>query len=139
MAGERQLAAAAEGKAVDRGDHRLAGELELAEHSLTAPADLDPVYRAHLRQLADVCAGNECLLADAGQDHTAYRLVAGDLLHRFAKFPDDLRVERVELVGAVDRDRGDPSLQVELESRIVGHGVSNDACERNRWTEGKLA
>ena len=56
VAGQRQLAAAAEGVAVDRGDDRLGRLLEHVQHPLAEAGDLLRAARIEHRQLVDVGA-----------------------------------------------------------------------------------
>ena len=64
-AGHRRLAAAAERKAVDGRDHRLAEILDEVEDLLPEAAGLLGFDRGDMRELADVGAGDECLVAGA--------------------------------------------------------------------------
>ena len=61
----RQLAAAAERVAVDRGDRRLAELLDEIEDLLAAERVVAPARRTLLRQLVDVRPGHERLLPRA--------------------------------------------------------------------------
>ena len=61
----RRLAAATERKAVDGRDHRLAEILDEIEHALAEAARPFGVDRGGLRELADVGAGDERLVASA--------------------------------------------------------------------------
>ena len=69
----RELAAAAERVAVDRGDDRLAQVLDEIEHVLAGERVLAARDRRLHRQLVDVGAGDERLLARAGEDDDAHR------------------------------------------------------------------
>ncbi len=73
---QRELAAAAEREAVDRGDPRLAREVSIAAPTRAAAARTNArawsgVIVGHL---GDVGAGDERLVAGAGQDHDARTL-----------------------------------------------------------------
>ena len=81
-AGHRRLAAAAEREAVDRRDHRLAEVFDEIEDLLSEPAGLLGLERRDLRELADVGAGDERLVAGAGQDDAADRRVVASVLER---------------------------------------------------------
>ncbi len=81
MARHRQFAAAAEGKAVDRGDHRLAQLLDFAEHTRSRACKLLAAAGIEGGKLGDVGPGNERLAAGAGEDHAADRVVVRDVLH----------------------------------------------------------
>src|SRR5882757_4285551 len=74
-AGHGGLAAAAERKAIDRRDHRLAEVLDEIEHLLSEAARPFGVDRAGLRQLTDVGTGNERFVAGTRQDDAAHRRV----------------------------------------------------------------
>src|SRR2546425_12502600 len=65
-----ELAPAAQRVAVDRGDHRLAARLEAPQHGLAAERPCLAVERALLREVGDVRACHERLLAGAGEDRS---------------------------------------------------------------------
>jgi len=67
-AGHRRLATAAECEAVDGRNHRLAKIFNQVEHVLPETAGLLGLECRELRQLADVGARDECLVAGAGQN-----------------------------------------------------------------------
>ena len=98
MAAERDLEAAAERGAVDRGDHRLAGVFDAGD---------DLAEAGRLRRLAefgDVGAGDEGTPA-AGQDD-AFDLRVGDGGGNVLVNPaTNCRAERIDR-GTVDRDDG---------------------------------
>src|SRR5204863_6456985 len=71
MAGEGELAPAAEREAVHGGDDRLAAGLELPQHRLPAEGARLPVERPLERELRDVGPGHECLRARAREDGAA--------------------------------------------------------------------
>ena len=71
VASHGELAAAAEGEAVDGGDDGDMERLDLAEHSGTAAAEGLALRHVEGRHLADVGAGHETLLAVAGDDEAA--------------------------------------------------------------------
>ena len=73
------------------------------------------------RQLVDVGAGDERLLAGAGQDHDAHALVLLQLEDRAAQLVERLRVQRVEHLGTVDRDDRDGAVALE-EEVVERHG-----------------
>src|SRR5690606_10488727 len=106
MARHGQLAAAAEGEAVHRGDHGATGGLELPEDVLPTRRQRPRAYRVCLREFADVRASHE-RPPRAGEQDPAYVVARLDLVHHLAQPANDLRVERVELVRTVDRDGGD--------------------------------
>src|SRR5215831_16395568 len=67
------LATAAQGKAVDCRDHRLAEILDQIEHLLPDAAGPFGVDRTRMREFADVGTGNERLVARAGEDDAVHR------------------------------------------------------------------
>src|SRR4029450_11581428 len=67
-AGHRGLAATAQGKAVEGRTHRLAKILDEIEHLLPEAAGLFGLETRKMRELADVGAGDERLVAGARQD-----------------------------------------------------------------------
>ena len=79
-AGHRRLAAAAERKAVDGRDHRLAEIFDEIEDLLPEAAGLFGLDRGDMRELADVGAGDERLVARAGQDDAAHVGVVARIL-----------------------------------------------------------
>ncbi len=96
-----------------RSKHVLAGERVLATAG----------RRLH-RQLVDVRAGDERLLARAGHDDDADAFVLLEIEHRSTQLVERLRVQRVEHLRAVDRD--DRRRPVALEQKIVeGHQSGN--------------
>ena len=106
VAGHRELAAAAEAKAVDHRDHRLREGGHDVEDAGAAHREA-LVERRTAGELADVGAGDERLLARAGDDDHADAVVGLDLRQRGQQLHPHLFVERVELVGAVDGEDGD--------------------------------
>ena len=79
-AGHGRLAAAAQRKAVDGCNHRLAEILDEIEHALPEAAGLLGLEGRDVRELADVGAGNECLVAGARQDDAAHRRIVPGIL-----------------------------------------------------------
>src|SRR4029453_15411384 len=73
---EGELAPSPERVAVDGRDHGLSERLELADDRLTAPGVFAALERRQLRELPDVGARDERLLARSGHDHDADGLVA---------------------------------------------------------------
>src|SRR6516165_2933564 len=63
-----RLATAAQRKAVDGRDHRLAEILDEIEHLLPGAAGPFGVDRTRVRELADIGAGDECLVARTGEN-----------------------------------------------------------------------
>src|SRR5712691_2464360 len=92
-AGHRGLAATAERKAVDGRDHRLAEIFDQIEHLLSEPARLLRFERRDPRKLADVCAGDERLVAGARQDDAAYCTVVPRILERRSQILPGRRIQ----------------------------------------------
>jgi hypothetical protein len=125
VARHRQLAPAAEGKAVHCGDDRLPAALEPAEHRLALQRAGLAVDRALARDLGNVGTGHERLGPRAGHDHATDVCFVLHPLDRLAQLPDDGGVERVEFVGAVNGDAGDAVGEIE-EQGGEGHGGLGD-------------
>src|SRR5205814_6421930 len=110
VAHHRELVAAAERVAGDRGDHWLPD----------AP-DVLPVARDVVRHIgvhvavvlhhADVGAGGEGLLAP-GDNYGAYGVVGVICLQRHTKLLHELRIERVQLLRPAERDEADAAFLV---------------------------
>src|SRR6202030_3069432 len=79
-AGHRRLATAAECKAIDGGDYRLADVLDEIEDFLSETAGLLGFERGHMGELADVGAGDERLVAGSRQNDAAYRSIVARIL-----------------------------------------------------------
>ena len=109
-AGHRRLAAAAERKAIDGRDHRLAEILDEIEDLLPETAGLLRLERRDMRELADVGAGDERLVAGAGQDDAAHRSVVPRVLERRPQILPRRRIQGVEHLGPIDRHIGDGAL-----------------------------
>ena len=105
----RELAAAAQAEAVDHGDHRL-GEGRHDVEDARAAHGVALVERRAAGELGDVGAGDERLLARAGDDDDADRVVVLDLGERGEQLVAHLLVQGVQLVGAVDGEDGDAAL-----------------------------
>jgi hypothetical protein len=71
---------------------------------------------------ADVRAGGERLVA-AGDHHAADAVVGVELLQRLAQLLHELRVERVQLLRAVERNKGDAGRAALVdEDQLIAHG-----------------
>ena len=81
VAGERDLEAAAERRAVDRRDERLAALLHAVEPLVRAARDRLGLLRRHPDDLVEVGAGDERVGLGAREDAGDDRLVVLDLLH----------------------------------------------------------
>ena len=84
-AGQGELAAAAEGEAVDAGDDGLAAGLDLAEDVLAAVGDGSAGGGVGVGELADVGAGGEGAFAGAGEQDDADGGVGGERLEGAAR------------------------------------------------------
>ena len=106
VADQRDLKAAAERVAVDRGDQRLLG-VELVESSSRRGLEVSrgPSRGGGTIALAQVGAGAEGA-AGAGDHGAADLVVVADLVQRIDQLRPERGVDRVEFVGAVERDRG---------------------------------
>jgi hypothetical protein len=101
-ASHRGLATAAERKAVDCGDHGLAEILDEIEDLLPEPAGLLRLEGRDVRELADVGAGDERLVAGARQDDAAHGNVVARRLEGCPQILPRRRVQRVEHLGPID-------------------------------------
>ena len=123
MAGQRELQAAAQAEAVDRGHGRDGQRLDPVENARHGMDDLrDFGLGPEVVELADVGAGDEAFLLAGHEDHAANALVAGAFLHRRddgLKLLDRLAPERVlRLALDIDGGPGDP-LQIDLEPPVL--------------------
>ena len=120
-----ELASAAQGEAVDRRDPGLAGLL----HDLAGPGSEEileiEVGRFLLAHFLDVRARREGLFARSGQDGAKLRLVGligGEGLDQIF---ENLRVKRIQRLGAVQRDEGDAALALRIgfggDGFVIGH------------------
>src|SRR5258706_4665520 len=116
-ASHRRLAAAAERKAIDRRDHRLAEIFDEVQHTLPEPAGLLRIVCVDMREFTDVGAGDEGLVARAGEDHAVHRRVGLCILEGGPQIGPGRRIERVEHLGAIDRHVGDRTLFLVLDVR----------------------
>src|SRR5206468_2688398 len=98
-ASHRRLAAAAERKAIDRRDHRLAEVFDQIENLLSEPARLLRFERRDPRKLADVCAGYERFVAGARQDDAAHCRVIARVLECGPQICPSCLVQRIEHLG----------------------------------------
>ena len=106
-ASHRRLAAAAERKAIDRRDHRLAEVLDEIEDLLPETAGLLRLERRGMRELADVGARDECFVAGARQDDAAHCRVISRVLECGPQICPSRRVQGVEHLGPIDGHIGD--------------------------------
>src|SRR6185369_8827616 len=128
-AGQRRVRAQAGRGAVDGGDdwlgHGVQQRLRVMHALLAVPAiegDL-PSRGAHSSLHAgDVATGAEPL-AGAGQYQRLDGLVRGDLFERDDELATHVVAHRVALVGAVEGDRGDRGIDLEVDQHEI-HDVS---------------
>jgi len=100
-----------------------------AKPATAAPADAVPVLelvveigageRAALH-LLDVGAGGEGLLG-AGEDDAADARLSLETVERPVDLADELAVQRVQRLRAVERDQPDPALRLD-ENGLISHG-----------------
>src|SRR6266496_2037724 len=76
----RRLTATAERETIDRRDDRLSQIFDDIENLLSKTAGLFCLERCDMRELADIGAGDECLVARARQNDTANRRVVSRVL-----------------------------------------------------------
>ena len=103
-AGHRELTATAERKSLDRGNHRLAAGLDPAKDALPSPCQLLALRCRERRQLADVGACGEGLLACPGQDDGPHRSLAGKRCKGVIELREERAIQRIHHLGAVERD-----------------------------------
>jgi hypothetical protein len=121
----RQHAGAAVRETVDHADGRLGAGANLVEPACALGAERVElglrVLLVVLALLVDVAAGRERLLAGAGDDDASDRRVGDGRGHRRVQLGGQLTVERVELVGAVERE--DRDAVDGLGEQVVRHGA----------------
>jgi hypothetical protein len=148
VAGHRQFHAAAEREALHARDHRFAEPLDRAHQSLSRARESLCLRRCVAVHRADVGAGDEGLVARAGQHHHAYRVVLRGLAEGDGQLVERVAVERVELVGPVDGDRAHRAAVADLEiaighgrflERMTGHVSSGNLCRRAAFSAGSGA
>ena len=98
---------------------RLAVRMAPIRNGLSAARARFPDDRRLARQLADVRTGHE-RSSRAGDDRATDVFADADLVDGIAQFAERRVVERVELVGSVDRERRDPVGDLEGE-KLIGH------------------
>src|SRR6185312_8796665 len=138
-AGHGQLAATAQGEAVDGAEHRHGEELDGAEEIVAGLTEAAGGERVQGGDLADVSAGGEGLPARAGEDDGAQFGGAAQVLEDTAEFIEGGAVEGVELGGTVDRYPRQRPLggQSDVFQRwgetLVGHGVAVQSSRLKLW------
>jgi len=103
VAGEGELAAAAEGEAVDGGDPRLGAALDLAEARVQFDQPAADVVLGPALALFEVCAGAERFRAGTGDDHGPNFLFDRCLARLVRQLGDQRSREHVHLLLFVDR------------------------------------
>jgi 6,7-dimethyl-8-ribityllumazine synthase len=124
-AGEGELAAAAEGDAVDAGDDWLAAAFDLGEDLLAALGDAAAGGGVGVDEAADVGPGGEGAVAGSGEQDDVDGVVRGEDGEDALELVEHGGVEGVEHVGAVEGDGGDGGLALEVEGGVgagLGHG-----------------
>ena len=108
MAGHSQLAAAAQGKAVDRSDHRLVKPFDQEKDILPPPGHLSRGLGIEIEKLLDVGAGDKSLFPGSRQDDPPEVLPCGRILaEQVAQLKHGLRIEGVQGFLPVDRSYED--------------------------------
>ncbi|MCY1293700.1 hypothetical protein D9M70_429680 [compost metagenome] len=137
MHGLGDLAAAAEGEPVDRGDDRLRKGFEPRRQPLAAADEIahSRVYaRSHaFRELVDIAACGKGTVAGAGDDHRADSVVHFDRVEKDHEPVDQLIVQRVEFLRAVEDEQGGPLGN--LHQYGLGHGRSPARVDGERLGE----
>ena len=105
VAGHRQLAAAAEGEAADRGDEREPDRPDPVPGRRSGPRRGGA--RGLVGELDDVGAGREGPVAGAGEDDDPRPTVAVELLERVGQLGEEREAQRVAGLGPIDRDERD--------------------------------
>ncbi len=123
VTGECELAAAAEGEAVDEGDDGLAAGFDEAEDGLATKGFPLARGRVGLGELADIGSGGEGLCPGAGGEDDADVRVCGERGESDFELVEDGAVEGVEDLHAIKREQGDVVFYL-ADQGLVGHRVS---------------
>ena len=99
------------------GKHGFGKTLDLRTNPLPLSAELHGGGRRQLSDLANVCSGDKGLFASPDQDHTLDIVVLPEIAEHIPYLTKDLRIQSVELVGAVDHD--DRQLVVPPHSNVL--------------------
>src|SRR6185503_70890 len=116
VARERELAPAAEGDALDRGDERAGCFLDEAAHGMAGGREglrFGAGHRAHFR---DVRSGDEGTVTGAAQDRDSRATAPRYMTDRFGELVENRAVQSVHR-GSVDDDAGDAALLRTQEGR----------------------
>src|SRR5262245_9282419 len=120
VASERELEPAAVSDAADRGNRRLAEAREPVERPMAVPNPALPhPQRAERAPFGNVGARAEGLRRSRDDDHRAHRGITLEPRARCLQRLEHRHRQRVQLVGAVERDRGDRA--VDREAKVVAH------------------
>ena len=118
IGGEREHRARSRRDAVDGSDDRQRRVTHRLDDRAAHPGEVEQLARAHPLQLADdlldVTAGAEAA-AFSGEDEDARVAAVRQLAEQVAEVGVDVEGERVQLVGARERDRRDAVLEREVE------------------------
>jgi hypothetical protein len=109
-AGHRGLAPAAESKAVDGRDHRLAQVFDEIEDFLAEAARLLRLKRREMCELAYVCASDKRLVAGSCKDDASHFGVVSRGFERGPQILPGRRIECVEHLRTIERDIGNRAL-----------------------------
>ena len=137
VGGQRDDRAGAGGDAVDRGDDRERALAHGLDHRAGHPGELEQLGGLHPQladDLLDVAARAEAA-ALAGDDERAHVAAVRQLGEQVAEVGVDVEGQRVELLRAVKRHRGDAVVDVEVE---VLPGIREAAEARNGLMRGSL-
>ena len=107
VAGERELAPAAEREAVHRRDDRERRRLDSLAERVPEVGERPRLGGGHLAHRSDVRPRRERLVPRAGQDRAAHLAVGPELDHGVEQLAQERDVDRVQLVRAVQGDRRD--------------------------------
>ena len=123
MHGLGDLASAAERQPVDGCDHRFPEGFEPRGHGLAAPDEVPHGRIATATDAAcefvDIGARGERAFAGAGQDHGVCIGVRLDFIQCRHQAIDQIVIQRIEPVGAVECNKRDPV--IDFEQHGVGH------------------
>ena len=111
-------------------DHRLAEILDEIENLLPEAAGLLGFERRDMRELADVGAGNERLVAGARQDDAAYCSVVSRILEGRSQILPGWRIQRVEHLGPIDGHIGDGALLLVQDVCELSDAVAKPTVQR---------
>ena len=141
VAREGELAPSAEGEAVHGGEDRDRRRLDPLPQSVPEVGERPRFGRGHLAHRADVRAGRERLVPGSRQDRAVDLLVGGELHDHVEELAQERRVDRVQLVRSVQRDRRDVPFARD-EDRFVGCHVtrsfrSGSPCRRTCRSRGR--